>query len=47
MMDLEFTSDYADKYYAIIRKKERKDLHQNDHIAIDVDSRLILHFQTQ
>ena len=41
-----FVSDHADKYYAIIRKKERKS-YIKCHIAIDVDSRLILHFQTQ
>lgn len=41
-----FTSDHADKYYAIIRKKERKS-YIKCHIAIDVDTRLILHFQTQ
>lgn len=41
-----FTSDHADKYYAIIRKKERKS-YIKCHIAIDVDSRLILDFQTQ
>ena len=38
-----FTNDYADKYYAIIRRKERKSYVKN-HISIDVDSRLILHF---
>ena len=41
-----FTNDYADKYYAIIRRKERKSYVKN-HISIDVDSRLILHFATQ
>ena len=38
-----FTNDYADKYYAIIRRKERKSYVKN-HISIDVDGRLILHF---
>ena len=42
----EFTNDYADKYYAIIRRKERKSYVKN-HISIDVDSRLILHFAAQ
>ena len=41
-----FTNDYADKYYAIIRQKERKSYVKN-HISIDVDSRLILHFAAQ
>ena len=41
-----FTSDHADKYYAIIRKKERKS-YTKCHIAIDVDTRLILNFQAQ
>lgn len=41
-----FTNDYADKYYAIIRRKERKS-HVKNHISIDVDSRLILHFAAQ
>ncbi len=41
-----FTNDYADKYYAIIRWKERKSYVKN-HISIDVDSRLILHFAAQ
>ena len=41
-----FTNDYADKYYAIIRRKERKSYVKN-HISIDVDSRLILHFAAQ
>lgn len=41
-----FTNDHADKYYAKIRKKERKSYIKN-HIAIDVDSRLILNYQTQ
>lgn len=41
-----FTNDYADKYYAIIRKKERKS-YIKCHIAIDVDSRLILSVQAQ
>lgn len=40
-----FTNDYADKYYAIIGRKERKSY--VNHISIDVDSRLILHFTTQ
>ena len=42
----EFTNDYADKYYAIIRRKERKSYVKN-HISIDVDSRLILHYAAQ
>ncbi|MEE0935575.1 MAG: transposase [Methanobrevibacter sp.] len=41
-----FANDYADKYYAIIRRKERKSYVKN-HISIDVDSRLILHFAAQ
>ena len=41
-----FTNDNADKYYAQIRKKERKSYIKN-HIAIDVKSRLILNYQTQ
>ena len=41
-----FTNDYADKYYAIIRRKERKSYVKN-HISIDVDSRLILHYAAQ
>ncbi|MDL2247040.1 transposase, partial [Methanobrevibacter sp. OttesenSCG-928-K11] len=41
-----FTNDYADKYYAIIRKKERKSYIKN-HIAIDVKTRLILDYTTQ
>ena len=41
-----FTNDYADKYYAFIRQKERKSYVKN-HISIDVDSRLILHFAAQ
>lgn len=41
-----FTNDYADKYYAIIRRKERKSYVKN-HISIDVDTRLILHFTAQ
>ena len=41
-----FTNDNADKYYAIIRRKERKSYVKN-HISIDVDSRLILHFAAQ
>ena len=41
-----FTNDHADKYYAQIRKKERKSYIKN-HIAIDVKSRLILNYQTQ
>jgi transposase len=41
-----FTNDYADKYYAIIRKKERKSYIKN-HITIDTKTRLILHYQTQ
>ncbi|MCQ2977320.1 MAG: transposase [archaeon] len=41
-----FTNDYADKYYAIIRRKERKSYVKN-HISIDVPTRLILHFAAQ
>ena len=41
-----FTNDYANKYYAIIRRKERKSYVKN-HISIDVESRLILHFAAQ
>ena len=41
-----FTNDYADKYYAKIRKKERKSYVKN-HITIDVDSRFILHYMVQ
>ncbi len=41
-----FTNDHADKYYAIIRRKERKSYVKN-HISIDVKSRLILHFAAQ
>ncbi len=37
------TSDYSDKYYAKIRGKSRKSYIKN-HIAIDVDTRLILHY---
>lgn len=40
-----FTSDYADKYYAKIRQKERKSYIKN-HILIDVKTRLILYYQT-
>jgi len=41
-----FTNDNADKYYAEIRKKERKSYIKN-HIVIDAKSRLILDYQTQ
>ncbi|WP_241776247.1 hypothetical protein [Methanosphaera sp. WGK6] len=41
-----FTSDKADKYYAKIRKKERKS-YIKYHVAVDVDTRLILHMQAQ
>ncbi len=41
-----FTNDYADKYYAIIRRKERKSYVKN-HMSIDVDSKSILHFAAQ
>ena len=37
------TSDYADKYYAQIRTKKRKGYTKN-HLAIDVDTRMILHY---
>ena len=40
-----FSSDNADKYYAKIRNNERKH-YTKSHIAIDVDSRLILYSQT-
>jgi hypothetical protein len=40
-----FTNDYADKYYAKIRQKERKSYIKN-HLAIDVKTRLILYYQT-
>ena len=39
------TSDYADKYYAKIRGKSRKSYIKN-HISIDIDTRLILHYAT-
>jgi transposase len=41
-----FTNDYADKYYAIIRKKQRKSYIKN-HLTIDTKTRFILHYQTQ
>ena len=41
-----FTSDNADKYYAKIRKKERKS-YTKCHISIDTKSLLILDFQAQ
>ena len=37
-----FTNDYADKYYAKIRQKERKSYIKN-HLTIDVKTRLILY----
>jgi len=40
-----FTNDYADKYYARIRQKERKSYIKN-HLTIDVKTRLILYYQT-
>ena len=40
-----FTNDYADKYYAKIRQKERKS-HIKNHLTIDVKTRLILYYQT-
>ncbi len=40
-----FTNDYADKYYAKIRQKERKSYIKN-HLTIDIKTRLILHYQT-
>ena len=40
-----FTNDYADKYYAKIRKKQRKSYIKN-HITVDTKTRLILHYQT-
>ena len=39
-----FTNDYADKYYAQIRGKERKN-YTKCHIAVDVDTRIILYSQ--
>ena len=45
-MVLVLLNDYADKYYAKIRKKERKSYVKN-HIAIDVDLRFILHYMVQ
>ena len=41
-----FTNDNEDKYYARIRKKERKSYVKN-HITIDVETRLILHYAVQ
>lgn len=41
-----FTNDYADKYYAKIRNKERKS-YVKYHAAIDVKTRLILHQSAQ
>ena len=41
-----FTNDNADKYYPLIRQKERKSYVKN-HIAIDVKTRLILHYAVQ
>lgn len=38
-----FTNDYADKYYAIIGYKQRKNYVKN-HISFDVETRVILHF---
>jgi len=40
-----FTNDYADKYYAKVRRKERKSYIKN-HLTIDVKTRLILYYQT-
>lgn len=42
-----FTNNYADKYCAIIRRKERKSYEKKNHISVDVDSRFILHFTAQ
>ena len=39
-----FTNDYADKYYAQIRGKERKSF-TKCHVVVDVDSRIILYSQ--
>ena len=39
-----FSSDYADKYYSKIRSHDVKN-HTKCHIAIDVDSRIILYSQ--
>ena len=39
-----FTSDYADKYYSKIRSHDVKNF-TKCHIAIDVDSRIILYSQ--
>ena len=41
-----FTNDYADKYYAKIRNKERKS-YVKYHATIDVETRLILHQSAQ
>ena len=41
-----FTNDYADKYFAKIRRKERKSYVKN-HIAINVNTQLILDYQVQ
>ena len=41
-----FSNGCADKYYAIIRRKERKNYVKN-HISIDVGSKLIFHFGFQ
>ncbi len=40
-----FTNDYTDKYYAKIRKKERKGYIKN-HIAIDTEFYLILNLSS-
>ena len=40
-----FTNDYADKYYAQIRGKERKSF-TKCHVVVDVDSRIILYSQS-
>lgn len=39
-----FTSDYADKYYSKIRSQDLKNF-TKCHIAVDVDSRIILYSQ--
>lgn len=38
-----FTKNYTEKYYVIIRRKERK-IYVKNHISVDVERRLILHF---
>ena len=42
--DTGFTNDYADKYYAQIKGKERKS-YTKCHIAVDIDTKIILYSQ--